>query len=209
MGYESERLWLDAADAERDERIGEHEGYVTLFDLANNRYLGNRLWWAEALESFLTNGLRDVVSARLRVVPRCHCDEMWCRGDEWTGPQLPIIEDRHGIIDFDATTAAAEQEWRGHVEELRAGIERHLAEAAKRRASHLVQLDEIAAMEPMERLGWIRTARGALDAVEIDAVMAARGKGRSWTELGVELGISRQAARERFMKYDPRGAEAA
>jgi len=31
-----------------------------------------------------------------------------------------------------------------------------------------------------------------------DAVAAARGNGRSWAEIGLILGVSRQAARERY-----------
>jgi hypothetical protein len=214
VSFVEARLWLDSQDAERDERIGEHECYLTLFDLANNRYLGNSLWWSEALEGFFKgweteadpNGLREVIRARLRVVSRCHCDPVWCRGEEWTGSQHEIVRDRHNVIDYAATADAAIKEWRGHVEELRAGLDARHAAAALARAGHLVALDQLAELDPMERHGAIRTARSALDAVELDAVIASRRQGRSWTEIGVELGISKQAARERFVKHDPTGA---
>jgi hypothetical protein len=214
VGFVEARLWLDSQDAERDERIGEHECYLTLFDLANSRYLGNHLWWSEALDAFWKgwetdpSGLREVIDTRLRVVSRCHCDPLWCRGEEWTGSKHKIMRDRAGIIDFDATTEAAIGEWRGHVEELHAGLDARHAAAAMARAGHLVALDQLAALDPMERHGAIRTARSALDAVELDAVIASRRQGRSWTEIGIELGISKQAARERFVKHDPTGATA-
>jgi hypothetical protein len=215
VGFVEARLWLDSQDAERDERIGEHECYLTLFDLANSRYLGNHLWWSEALEAFQKGweredpaGLRELINTRLRVVSRCHCDRVWCPGEDWIGSKHEIIRDRNGIIDYDATTEAAIGEWRGHVEELRAGLDARHARAALARAGHLVALDQLAALDPMERHGAIRTARSALDAVELDAVVASRRQGRSWTEIGVELGISKQAARERFVKHDPTGATA-
>lgn len=215
MGFVEARLWLDSKDAERDERIGEHECYVTLFDVANNRYVGNSLWWSEALEPFFKgfegdpDGLREMIDTRLRAVSRCHCDPLWCHGEEWTGSRHEIVRDRSGIIDFDATTAAAVEEWRGHVEEKRAGLAARHAAAALARAGHLVALEQLAELDPMERHGAIRTARAALDAVELDAVVASRREGRSWTEIGLELGVTKQAAVQRFGKYDPRGVEAA
>lgn len=217
MGFAGDRLWLDAAEAERDERIGEHEGYVTLFDVANNRYLGNRLDWSEAIGAFMQSArqdaggpgwLADLLEKRLQVVPRCHCDEARYGGEEWTGERIAIQLDGVGV-DFDATNRLAEAAWRGHVEALRDSLEELHAAEALRRGAHLVALDELRALDPMERHAAIRTARAALDAIEVDAVVASRRDGRTWTEIGVELGVTKQAARGRFMKYDPQGAEAA
>lgn len=50
----------------------------------------------------------------------------------------------------------------------------------------------------------LRAVAGAVDAVQADqarlreAVGVARLNGRSWGEIGIALGVSRQAARERF-----------
>lgn len=208
MGYVAARLWLDGREAERDERIGEHEGYATLYDAANDRYLGNRLPWTEALEPLMKPELRETIDTRFRVVPRCHCDPLCCPEGEWTGPKLPILRDKFGI-DFEATNQAATAAWQNHVQHLLDTRDARLAAAAKRRASGMIALEAITALDPMEQFGEIRTARAALDALEVDAVVAARQTGASWTEIGVQLGVTRQAARERFMKYDPQGAEAA
>jgi hypothetical protein len=50
----------------------------------------------------------------------------------------------------------------------------------------------------------LRTLAEAVDSVRAgearvrELVAHARGKGRSWGEIGIALGVSRQAARERF-----------
>lgn len=208
MPFVEARLWLDDADAERDDRIGEHECFITLFDQPNNRYLGNSQHWSDALEPLIkARDMGDVIDSRFRVVPRCHCDQVWCQGEEWAGPRLNLLRDTRGVLDFDGTQDAAVQAWRGHVQELLDARDARYAAAAKRRANHLVQLDEINALDGMERFGAIRTARAALDAVEVDAVVAERRAGRNWTEIGVQMGISRQATRERFLKHDPQGAD--
>src|SRR6185437_4276036 len=123
----------------------------TLFDLTNNRYIGNRLWWSDALAPFMTDGLRDVISERFRVVPRCHCDQTWCPGEEWTGSKLEILRDHLDIIDFDATQAAAVKEWRvQHVEHLLATLdERHRA-AAKLRGECYLDYGLLAALDSAE-----------------------------------------------------------
>lgn len=41
-------------------------------------------------------------------------------------------------------------------------------------------------------------AAKAADAAVVEAVQIARAQGRSWTQIGVGLGVSRQAARQRF-----------
>ena len=209
MTFVEARLWLDDIDAERDDRIGEHECFITLFDQANNRYLGNSLTWLDALEPLVRAGdMGDVIDSRFRVVPRCHCDQVWCKGEEWAGPRLSILRDSLGVLDFDGTQDAAIQEWHQHVEELLAARDARHAAAAKRRGGYLVALDEIGKLDGMERFGAIRAARAALDAAEVDAVVAERRAGRSWTEIGVQMGISKQAARERFVRHDPQGEAA-
>lgn len=208
MAFVERRLWLDDDQAERDERIGEHEGYLTLFDLANNRYLGNEVPWNLAVRPFLADGIREVIATRFRVVPRCHCDPLWCRGEEWTGSEHVIIQGQSGEIDLEATEEAALQEWRAHVEAMRAAREAQRLAAARQQGAHLVALNKLRQLARPERYSAIRTARNVLDVIEIDSVVESRREGRSWTDVGVEMGVSRQAARERFLKYDPRRTEA-
>lgn len=56
----------------------------------------------------------------------------------------------------------------------------------------------------VERTEDLREIAAASEAVRADqarlheAVESARGRGRSWNEIGVALGVSRQAARQRF-----------
>jgi hypothetical protein len=57
---------------------------------------------------------------------------------------------------------------------------------------------------PMEEIDDLRRVAEAQDAVKAsdaqlrEAVAAARANGRSWARVGVALGMSRQAAHERF-----------
>lgn len=44
----------------------------------------------------------------------------------------------------------------------------------------------------------LQVLREEVDSLEVKAVAMARASGRSWTEIGDALGVSRQAARERF-----------
>lgn len=208
MGYVSQSLWIDDPEAERDERIGEHEFYATIYDLANTRMMGNHVPWMEALGVFLNTHLKDpdwlreLLNTRFRVVARCRCG--------WDAT------DRHEVmwasdgIDYDATEHDALAVWRAHVEAERDALAaRHAAAAKKQANGWLVGIDQLAMLDPMERFGAIRTARAALDAVEVETVIAARQAGRSWAELGAQLGMTKQSAHARFAKHDPQGAEAA
>lgn len=76
-------------------------------------------------------------------------------------------------------------------------------ERAARRFEDLAEkLDpETADVERTEDLREIAAASAAMRADEArlrEAVESARGRGRSWNEIGVALGVSRQAARQRF-----------
>ncbi len=57
---------------------------------------------------------------------------------------------------------------------------------------------------PAEDVADLRRVGLALNAVAVaegelaDAVAAARGSGRSWGDIGLVLGVSKQSARERF-----------
>ena len=59
-----------------------------------------------------------------------------------------------------------------------------------------------------ERLDDLEAIARAADAARRDAtqlreaVATARGRGRSWNEIAVALGVSRQAARQRFGRAD-------
>lgn len=66
------------------------------------------------------------------------------------------------------------------------------------RVDHVDDLREIAAAA-----NEARTAEGRLR----EAVKAARDRGRSWNQIAVALGVSRQAARQRFGEKAPPGAD--
>jgi hypothetical protein len=57
---------------------------------------------------------------------------------------------------------------------------------------------------PMDETTDLRTLAEAVDSVRVgearvrELVALARANGRSWGEIGIALGVSRQAARERF-----------
>ncbi|MBL7496917.1 PASTA domain-containing protein [Frankia sp. CNm7] len=54
----------------------------------------------------------------------------------------------------------------------------------------------------LEALSDVGTARRELDRIELEAVRAARGRGRSWAEIATRLGVTRQSAWERWRDLD-------
>lgn len=55
----------------------------------------------------------------------------------------------------------------------------------------------------VDLLAWIRTAHQALAEAEqtlLAAITRARQNGTSWTEVGTQLGVTRQAAQQRFTR---------
>jgi hypothetical protein len=80
--------------------------------------------------------------------------------------------------------------------------EEEIEQAAKRLEEWLDELDPATTQfESTEDLARIAAASDALIAGEArlrKAVESARGNGRSWNEIAVALGVSRQAARQRF-----------
>lgn len=66
------------------------------------------------------------------------------------------------------------------------------------------------ASPPVDPLEWITTARARLRAAEADLAAAAaraRQHGHSWAAIGDRLGITRQAAQQRFGSPAPRPQE--
>lgn len=57
--------------------------------------------------------------------------------------------------------------------------------------------------DPTDALGDVRLVRRLLDEKERDLVILARREDRPWSEIGAALGISRQAAWERWHEVDP------
>jgi hypothetical protein len=76
-------------------------------------------------------------------------------------------------------------------------------EAEIQRAAKLAQELEPSGI-PMDETADLRTLAEAVDSVRLgearvrELVALARANGRSWGEIGIALGVSRQAARERF-----------
>jgi hypothetical protein len=54
----------------------------------------------------------------------------------------------------------------------------------------------------LRALGDVGLVRRLLDQTEFEAVRAARGQGRSWSEIAVRLGVTRQSAWERWRDVD-------
>jgi hypothetical protein len=78
----------------------------------------------------------------------------------------------------------------------------HTEEEIQRAAKLAVEFDP--AGVPIDDTTDLRTLAEAVDAVRagearvLELVARARANGRSWGEVGIALGVSRQAARERF-----------
>ncbi len=81
------------------------------------------------------------------------------------------------------------------------GPTRHTDEQIERAARLAETGDPVG---PMDDTADLRAIADAVDAVNAanahlrEFVMLARANGRSWGEIGIALGVSRQAARERF-----------
>src|SRR5262245_31508984 len=54
----------------------------------------------------------------------------------------------------------------------------------------------------LDALSDVGTARRELDRLELEAVRAGRGRGRSWAEIATRLGVTRQSAWERWRDLD-------
>jgi len=52
--------------------------------------------------------------------------------------------------------------------------------------------------DDLREIAAVSTAMRADEARLVEAVETARGRGRSWNQIAVALGVSRQAARQRF-----------
>lgn len=201
MGYVAQRHWLDDEDTDYRDRIGEHEGFIDLVNADSGDCVDKGSWWGDVFEGAGESGEHAAVES-LRLVPRCTCG--------WTGGQYHVVHGASGEIDYDRSEDGPIEQWvAGHVEALRTTAEadrtRREALAGQLHGGHLVALDVLAAMPPMERLGAITTVRKALAGLEFDAVIAARRERpqHSWTAIGAELGVSKQAVRERYGKHVP------
>jgi hypothetical protein len=81
-----------------------------------------------------------------------------------------------------------------------------IEDAARRFETWADQLDP--ATTAAESLGDLRAVAEAADtarrdeAILTERVATARARGRSWNRIAVALGVSRQAARQRFSKVD-------
>ena len=88
---------------------------------------------------------------------------------------------------------------------------RHTDEAIERAAARFEQIaDDLdpatAIVVDTGDLQQVAVASQAVRADEVrlrEAVAAARGRGRSWNQIALALGVSRQAARQRFAERTP------
>lgn len=58
------------------------------------------------------------------------------------------------------------------------------------------------ASEPLKALGDVRTVRAYLDEREVEFVKWARQEEKTWAEIAASVGITRQAAWERWQELD-------
>jgi hypothetical protein len=81
---------------------------------------------------------------------------------------------------------------------------KHTDEQIEQAAARFEQWAETLTSDDFEDAADLREIAQATDALQANktrlysAVHAARYKGRSWGQIGIALGVSRQAARERF-----------
>jgi hypothetical protein len=71
------------------------------------------------------------------------------------------------------------------------------------RLSEWIQLDgDVRGDDALRALGDVGLVRRLLDRAEFEAVRGARLRGRSWSEIAVRLGVTRQSAWERWRDVD-------
>lgn len=73
---------------------------------------------------------------------------------------------------------------------------------AWRRLSEWIQSNARDGDDALRALGDVGLARRLLDQAEFEAVRDARRRGRSWSEIAVRLGVTRQSAWERWRDVD-------
>jgi hypothetical protein len=77
------------------------------------------------------------------------------------------------------------------------------------RLSEWIQFDgDVRGGDALRALGDVGSVRRLLDRAEFEAVRSARQQGRSWSEIAVRLGVTRQSAWERWRDVDEAAAPA-
>ena len=56
--------------------------------------------------------------------------------------------------------------------------------------------------DPLQRLDAVRRARDGFERLELDAVVASRVAGVTWTQIGALYGLTKQGAQQRFQAAD-------
>lgn len=81
------------------------------------------------------------------------------------------------------------------------GLANHVAEAKDAMTeAHLAQENDTRAQWDREELHHLAAARFHLDRITCAAVQSARLDGASWAQIGTALGITKQAAQQRYGK---------
>ena len=60
--------------------------------------------------------------------------------------------------------------------------------------------DDVTERDPVQVLRWVRAAHAGLRLYESEVAQAAHEQGRSWGDIGREIGMTKQAARRRYVE---------
>lgn len=153
---------------------GRHEGRLAVMDLFGIRQDDIEFETGEIPSRWLP--------AHLRLLPVCSCG--WTTSTHGTVGTFPLLTDAGGRVLFEISSAAPRAEWEAH-----AGV------VEPRVLAGLRVLDELA---PMEKLAAITAVRAVLDAKQADAVRVSKTSGRSWSQIGAQLGITKQSVQARY-----------
>ena len=173
---------------------GKHQGTVELRDFGGRRIKLEHEYddWvrtAEACGFKVFDGRDGVATNTFALLVTCTCGwrQRWPDRPEFTDDLHEVRLTADGGIDVDASEASARQEWKNHVERPEVDFARQLR-----------------SLDPLVRLVAIKNLRGLLDGQAAVAAADARQDDRSWETIGRCLGISKQAARARYVDGEPK-----
>lgn len=167
---------------------GKHRGTVELREFSGRRVDHEYDHWyraANALdyEVFDIDGGVATNTFGLLVVCSCGWHKRWPDSPEYLNDLTQIRLTPEGDIDVEESEASGRRDWQNHVDRPEEGLVRQLRSA-----------------DPLVRLIAIKSLRDLLDDRAAVAAADARLDDRSWEVIGRCLGISKQAARARYVQ---------
>jgi hypothetical protein len=129
------------------------------------------------------------------------------RRDRWSSPD-DIPEWFRTLRGFDRLTITPDPKGEGHGFSVKDGLPDDLSlpgglwELGPLKIPNDLELLDAADIDPLIPLGFLSLAASMIDDKTGELVAYCRDRGKSWTQIGAALGMSKQAAWERFSGED-------